>query len=272
MEEIREALERARANASPHRQRRVTPQSSTQSKFVANGSPQLDAGKEVELERAFLRSKRIVGHDHMEAQSAAFDMLRTQVLQSMDAKEWRFLGITSPTPGCGKTVIAVNLGLSIARLTEKTVLLMDLDLRKPQVASDLGLKPQHGTISILEGRSTLSESIIQTRIDNYRMMVLPTESRVSGSSDWMASSAMSEMLEEIKGQSQWRIVIVDLPPLLASDDVLSVLPQLDCVVLVTAVGTTRIAEINESINHLQSTELVRIVLNKAPPSKSAYYY
>jgi Mrp family chromosome partitioning ATPase len=271
MEEIREALERARANASPHRQRRVA-LSSAQSKFVANGSPQFDAAQEFELERALLRSKRIVGHDHMEVQSAAFDMLRTQVLQSMDAKEWRFLGITSPTPGCGKTVTAVNLALSIARLRERTVLLMDLDLRKPQVASDLGLKPQYGTISILESRSTLSESIIQTRIDNYRMMVLPTESRVSGSSDWMASSAMSGMLEEIKGQCQWRIVLVDLPPLLASDDVLSILPQLDCVLLVTAVGTTKIAEINESINHLQSTELVRVVLNKAPPSKSAYYY
>ena len=267
MEEIREALERARANTSPHRQRRAT-----QSKFVANGSPQFDAAQELELGRALLRSKRIVAHDHMEAQTVAFDMLRTQVLQSMDAKEWRFLGITSPTPGCGKTVVAVNLALSIARLRERTVLLMDLDLRKPQVASDLGLKPQYGTISILESRSTLSESIIQTRIDNYRMMVLPTESRLSSSSDWMASSAMSGMLQEIKDQCQWRIVIVDLPPLLASDDVHSVLPQLDCVLLVTAVGTTKIAEINESINHLQSTELVRVVLNKAPPSKSAYYY
>ena len=272
MEEIREALERARVNASPQRQRRVPLQSSTQSKLVANGSPQFDAAQEFELERALLRSKRIVGHDHMEPQSAAFDMLRTQVLQSMDAKEWRFLGITSPTPGCGKTVTAVNLALSIARLTDRTVLLMDLDLRKPQVASDLGLKPQYGTISILESRSTLSEAIIQTRIDNSRMMVLPTESRISSSSDWMASSAMSGMLQEIKGLCQWGIVIVDLPPLLASDDVLSVLPQLDCVLLVTAVGTTKIAEINESINHLQSTELVRVVLNKAPPSKSAYYY
>jgi Mrp family chromosome partitioning ATPase len=88
----------------------------------------------------------------------------------------------------------------------------------------------------------------------------------------MASSAMSGMLEEIKGQCQWRIVIVDLPPLLASDDVLSILPLLDCVLLVTAVGTTKIAEINESLNLLRSTELVRVVLNKAPPSKSVYYY
>jgi Mrp family chromosome partitioning ATPase len=88
----------------------------------------------------------------------------------------------------------------------------------------------------------------------------------------MASSAMTGMFQEIKDQCQWRIVIVDLPPLLSSDDVLSVLPQLDCVLLVTAVGTTKTAEINETINLLQSTELVRIVLNKAPPSKSAYYY
>ena len=54
--------------------------------------------------------------------------------------------------------------------------------------------------------------------------------------------------------------------------VLAVLPKLDCVVLVTAVGTTTPAEIKESAKHLPSTEAVRLVANKVRPSKSKYYY
>jgi protein-tyrosine kinase len=198
--------------------------------------------------------------------------LRTQVLQAMDAKEWRFLGITSPTPGCGKTVVAVNLALSIARLSERSVLLMDLDLRKPQVASHLGLKPQYGVVSTLQNRSSLSEAIMPTRIGDYRMAVLPTEARISSSSDWMASGAMTDLFQQIEVQCQSQIILVDLPPLLSSDDVLAILPKLDCVLLVTAVGITTIPQINESKNLLHSTELVKVVLNKAPPSKTAYYY
>ena len=88
----------------------------------------------------------------------------------------------------------------------------------------------------------------------------------------MASRAMSEMLQEIKQEFESHIIIVDLPPLLVSDDVLAVLPKLDCVVLVTAVGITTPAEINQSTKHLLSTEVVRLVVNKVQPSKSKYYY
>jgi protein-tyrosine kinase len=99
------------------------------------------------LDAAHLVSKRILAYNHGEAHAAPFDMLRTQVLQSMDGKDWRLLGVTSPTVGCGKTVTAINLALSIGRQPERSVLLLDLDLRKPRVASCLGLKPNDGVVS-----------------------------------------------------------------------------------------------------------------------------
>ena len=199
-------------------------------------------------------------------------MLRTQVLQSMDQKDWKIIGVTSPTPGCGKTVTAINLALSVARQPERSVLLVDLDLRKPQVASCLGLRRNEGVISVLDGRTTLASAIIPARIGNNHLAVLPTEAATSGSSDRMASRAMTEMLEQIKRDYQSQMVILDLPPLLLSDDVLAILPQLDCVLLVAAIGTSTIAEINESNKHLQSLGIVRLVINKVPPSHSNYYY
>ena len=270
MEEIREALAKARnfgASRDGHQKRSIP----IDAEFTPALVPKVEARKQcLALNAAQLASNRIIAHDHGEPHATSFDMLRTQVLQSMDAKDWRFLGITSPTSNCGKTVTAINLALSIGRQPERSVLLFDLDLRKPQVIKYLGLKPENGALSVLENRSPLADAIVEISAGDCRMMVLPTESPTSRSSDRMASRAMNEMLREIKDEFQTQLIIVDLPPLLTSDDVLAVLPKLDCVVLVTAVGTTTPGEIKESAKHLPSTEVVRLVANKLPPSKSKY--
>ena len=67
-------------------------------------------------------------------------------------------------------------------------------------------------------------------------------------------------------------VIVDLPPVLCSDDVIAILPQIDCVLLVAAAGATTKSEIEECNRHLQSAEVVRLVLNKVPDEAARYYY
>ena len=53
---------------------------------------------------------------------------------------WQFLAVTSATAGCGKSVTACNLAMSIARLAERSVLLVDMDMQKPKVAEYLGLE------------------------------------------------------------------------------------------------------------------------------------
>ena len=110
--------------------------------------------KEIPLDARHLEAQRIIAHDVRDPRSRAFDMLRTQILQSMDLKSWQFLGITSPTEGCGKSVVAINLALSIARQPERQVLLVDLDLQKPQVANYLGLKCDRGVLNVLAGHVT----------------------------------------------------------------------------------------------------------------------
>ena len=81
------------------------------------------------MDRHHLQAMRIVAYDSAEARSTHFDMLRTQVLQRMDAAGRQTVAVTSPRSGCGKTVSAINLALSMARQSEQAVLLVDLDLR-----------------------------------------------------------------------------------------------------------------------------------------------
>lgn len=228
--------------------------------------------QQIALDAGHLQSQRVVTHLVTDPYSRPFDMLRTQILQAMDAaSNSKILAVTSPTPGCGKTVTAINLALSIARQSERSVLLVDLDFPKPRVASCLGLPSDRGVLNVLEGRVGLSEAIIHASIGKQQFMVLPT-GPTSGSAELMASRAMADMFADLRREYRSQTIIVDLPPILASDDVIAILPQVDCALLVVAVGTTKVAEIEECTRHLQSTEVVRIVVNKVPSAGTNYSY
>jgi len=271
MEHIRAAIERAKGTSGAQPQAQFA-SDARQPQFLPNSVPSTVMwGKEVTIAGPHLEAKRIVAHDIADPRSRSFDMLRTQVLQSMDTKNSQLIGLTSPTPGCGKSLIAINLALSISRQQERSVLLVDLDLRRPQVAGYLGLSCQEGILSVLEGRSKLSNAIVQVNVRNHRILTLPCEAATLSSSEWMASRAMTALIQEIRQIFRNWTVIVDLPPILPTDDVITILPQIDSTLLVAAIGQTTISEIKECTKHLESTPVARVVLNKAPNLPAQYY-
>jgi protein-tyrosine kinase len=227
--------------------------------------------RDVRLDAAHLEKSRIVAHGPSSEHGRYYDMLRTQVLQEMDKKSWQFLAVTSPTAACGKTVTACNLAMSIARLPERSVLLVDLDLRKPMVGNYLGVEGTGGVLSVLEGRANLTAAVLQASIGPNSFMVLPGTVPTSGSSEWMASQTMGTLLQTIKREFRSRIVIFDLPPLLLGDDVISILPRMDAALLVAGIGSTSVSDIKECQKHLQRTPVVRVVVNKSTEAAGSYY-
>lgn len=225
----------------------------------------------VQLNRVHLETNRIIGHDISDPRSSAFDMLRTQVLQEMDSKRWRLLAVTSPTAGCGKTLTACNLALSTVRLPERQVLLLDLDLRRPHVAESLGLRHEVGLLRTLQGQVPLQQAITRTGIDRYRLDVLVAEQAIPNASEWLASRYMKSLFQMLRRDLPHHIVVVDTPPMLATDDFLTILPEVDCVLLVGAVGTSTISDIEHCKRHLQSANVVRVVLNKVREGNRPYY-
>ncbi len=188
------------------------------------------------------------------------------------------IAIANEKGGVGKTTTAVNLAAGLAlRLSDRSapenrVLLVDMDIRKPQVASYLGLPTDRGLLSILEKQTTLREATLHARIGDTRLAVLPCEAPASSRSEWMSSQPMSALLQDLRREAKSRIVIIDFPPVLAGDDVISILPQIDCVLFVVAVGTSTMAEVKECNKHLQSAPVVRIVVNKTTEPVNKYYY
>ena len=265
MENIRQAVERARTQhgvpglAAPH------------GSDIGGSATGPSRFREAALDTQHLQANRIISHIVTDRRARSFDMLRTQILQLMDQKEWRILAVTSPTPACGKTVTALNLALSIARQPERKVLFVDLDFIKPMAASSLGLDFEVDARDVLEGRAPLSQAIINAHIGEQELLVVPCTA-AAGSSELIASRAMGTMFQELQREFYSHTIILDLPPVLSSDDVIAILPHVDCVLLVVAIGTSTIAQIEECKKHLQTTEVARIVVNKVPEANNPYYY
>jgi protein-tyrosine kinase len=274
MENIRRAVERARAGHGSFSSEILQ---SSSAPFPQHISPPAvsRAGAELQTEEAtldlaYLASRRIVSHNGADQRSRLYDVLRTQVLQSMTAKKWKILGVTSPTPGCGKTLTAVNLAFSFARQPDISVALIDMDLQKPQLASCLGVKlATGGLLDLLQGRAALPNVAIPVNAANQRIVVLPTVA-ARQSSELMSSHAMLKLLQDLR--RDYQIVVLDLPPMLLSDDVIALAPQLDCVLLVAAVGLSKAAEVQGCIRHLEPSRLLRVVVNKATEANLPYSY
>ena len=275
MELIRQAVERARggrAEAAPHVTRTVRGAPIQPTHTPAGDAPDgtLSCREEIVIDKAVLEKNRIVAHDVANPLRKSFDILRTQVLQTMDDKDFHLLVVTSPGPACGKTVTSINLALSIARQPGRSVLLVDMDLQRPRVASYLGIQPDVGLLGVIEERVALSDAMIQARIGSVRFSTVLCEGSTADSSKYLTSQGMKKFLQDIRRNFRSQTVIIDMPPILSGDDVLTILPQIDGVLLVAAAGISTVSEIEDCSKHLQSTEVVRIVLNKDDERSQAY--
>lgn len=225
--------------------------------------------KVVPLRPDHLERHRIVAYKKNSAISSAFDLLRTQVLQAMEENGWRTLAITSPTPEAGKTVLAINLAMSIAHHTTKTALLVNFDLRRPRVGACLGLPMEKSLNDYLANEAELCDAMVNPTLP--RFVVLPTREPIPLSTELLSSPLVSNLIHELRERYESRITIFDLPPLLSSDDAITLLPKFDCVLLVVANGMNSKKDIEDSLYHLGTSNLIGTVLNKAEEQPRTYY-
>ena len=278
MERIKLALEKAKAQQSGSPAKPSVPAASAASAASASSALLLGDAPEVqyvntrvvELDPAHLENHRIVAFNKNHPSNWAFDVLRTQVLQKMDQKGWRTLAITSPMLESGKSVVAINLASSIAHQTQRTAMLVDFDLRRPSVARYLGL-PLHTSLNeVFDGSAQVPDALVNPGLP--RLVVLPTQRPVPKSSELLSSRKVGDIITELRDRYQERIVIFDLPPVLAADDVIAVLPRIDCVLMVVGSGMSSQKELEEAMRHLGAANLLGVVLNKDEAPVKKWYY
>lgn len=219
------------------------------------------------LPEVFRRHRIVTGMDTGPV-ITAYRMLRTQVLRVMRMNGWNVLGITSPGAGEGKTVTAVNLAISLALDVNQSVLLVDLDLRRPAVHDCFGIEPGPGLSEFLEAGGELREMLFNPGIE--RLVVLPGGAPVLNSSELIASPRMEWLAKEMRSRYPSRLVLFDLPPLLAADDVLAFSRHLDAVLLVAEEGRTCRVDLDRSRELLRDVPVLGPVINKSQKQIRAY--
>lgn len=222
----------------------------------------------VSLNPRALHKNRVIKDEAVPA-SSAYKMLRTRVLQRMRRNGWSTLAVTGTCPDEGKTLTAVNLAISMARDLSTTVVLVDLDLRKPSIARYLGLSPRHGIGDYLQGTVELERALLCPAMD--RLALLLNERPFPNSSELLTSPQMASLVSQLK-LGDGRIVIFDLPPLLVTDDMLAFSPLADAVLLVLSEGTTKQGDLVAAKELLQDTNIVGTVLNRSSENVAPYYY
>ena len=202
--------------------------------------------------------------------AAYYSVLRTHVVQRMRANNWRSLAITSPAAGAGKSLTAVNLAISLAREVNQTVLLVDLDLKRPRIRPYFTDEHLPGISDYLLDDLPLSEILFNPSME--RLVVLPGHKSLTHSSEMLSSPKMTGLVAEMKDRYPSRIVILDMPPVLACDDVLAFSPYFDAALVVVEEGGTRKEDLKRTLELLGKTELMGTVLNKAEEGERGYGY
>ena len=201
--------------------------------------------------------------------AAAFRMLRTQVLQRMNAHGWRTLAVFSPGADDGKTTTAINLAINLANDHHHTVLLVDFDFRHPALAAKFGLAPEFGVDDALCGSAKIEDCLYHPEGFD-RLVVLPARGTLENSSEILTGPRARELVAELHRRYAERIVVFDLPPVLGADDALAFAPLIECGLVVAAEGRTRRADLVRTIELLHKTPLVGTVLNRAAEAPSGY--
>jgi hypothetical protein len=271
MDRIKQAMEKARANKSHRSVKKDDPVSVTPiHPGVQHAEIEYDQTKVVRLDPRHLEANRIVALDQTDPRRIIFDMLRTQISRKMRENGWKTIAITSPTAGCGKTLMAINLAISMSQKTDQTALLVDFDLRRPSVGKQLGLPPGPSLVKYLNGNAQLTDILVNPNIRG--LVVLPNSAPIPRSSEVLTDVKVENLVEEIRERYDSRVIIFDLPPILTTDDVLAFLPQVDCVLMVVANGMSTKSEIEESTRLLSTSNLIGTVLNKSEVALKGYYY
>jgi Mrp family chromosome partitioning ATPase len=225
----------------------------------------------VSIDRSLFNDRPIVMPDDAGPAAHAYRMLRTQLLHRVRQHRIRTVGIVSAADREGKTLTAVNLALSLAVEPNQSVMLVDLDLHRPSVASTLKLRVEAGLESWFAGRvGSLDE--ITFAVDGFeRLSLLPTVSAVPGSSEALASARAQAMLTELKASKPECLILFDLSPLLLADDFLTIAAHLDGVVIVAREGRTRREDLARMSEILGSVRLLGTVLNHSSQFEKRAY-
>lgn len=212
------------------------------------------------LDVRLMRKSRIFAAVTDHPAAAAFDMLRTRVLHLLHQNAWGTVAITSPTAGAGKSVVALNLAFSLSNLAHARTVLLDLDLRQPNLAPLLGIRSAPRMEDYLAGRIDAAQAFQRLRPN---LAVGANGRQVSLSAELLQSPDAAASFQAMRDRLKPDVVLCDLPAMRSSDDLLAFAGNVDCAILVTEAERDSVELVDACEQELaRQTNVLGVVLNK----------
>jgi succinoglycan biosynthesis transport protein ExoP len=199
----------------------------------------------------------------------SFRSIHSALKLNDESKNAKVIVTTSTVPGEGKSFVSSNLALTFASHGEKT-LLLDGDLRLPNVARSLQLENDYGLLDHVEKDVGLDEVILTEVYPN--LDVLPSGGKSKNPTQMLNSAKFEAMLAELR--DRYDRIVIDSPPLAAVSDVLNLLPLADGVLYVIKFNTVKRKTAVQNVRRLweSNTPVFGAILNNISSALSNYYY
>jgi exopolysaccharide/PEP-CTERM locus tyrosine autokinase len=225
----------------------------------------------VPVDFEYLRQHRLLAGPSEPEVAEKYKLLRTHILHLTKEASNNVLMLTSPGPGEGKTLTAINLAISISQGIDQTVFLVDADLRSPAIHRYLGLPSGPGLVDHLTDGIPVSDLLIHPQ-GLGRLVLLRAGKSIDQASELINSPLMADLISELRHNYPDRYVIFDFPPLLSYADALAFAPLMDGIIVVVAAGQTSRDDIDHCLDMLNKFNVLGIVLNKAEFVPQTQYY
>lgn len=228
------------------------------------------------IPRLNVRSKKVPllkPDDKRYAFIEAFRNLRSMVLIDYPleaSKGAKFISVTSAIPSEGKSTVSSNLALSLAFSGHK-ILLIDADMRQGTQHKAFLADNEKGLTDLLQGKATIDEAIRPSDAEE-NLYILPRGQAVMNSSELLLTSYCRDLFE--KARHEYDYVIVDTPPVMATDDVANLVNFVDGIFIVARMSLSSSKSLTAALKMLQARRapIGGFILNSCDGSSTDYYY
>ena len=217
--------------------------------------------KNLPVDFDYLKENHIVIGGNYPSVAEEYKLLRTHILHKTQKENLNTIMFTGPRPNEGKSLTTINVAISIAQEIDRTVLIVDADLRNPSVHKYFGLSGRKGLVDFFKVGLPIPELLIHPE-QIGKLVILPGGKPASDAAELIKSPQMVELVHELKHCYHDRYVLFDLPPILNFADALAFAPLVDGIVVVIEAGRTTREDLTHCLEMLQHFNVLGIVLNK----------
>ena len=196
-----------------------------------------------------------------------FRFLAVRLRQLRQSRPLKKILITSSIPQEGKSTVASNLACTLARRKPQKILLLEGDLRRPNITARFGLGQLPGICGWLSGETP---TINLYRLENLGFWLLPAGSAPQNPLELMQSGKLSPLMEQLEAWFDW--IVIDSPPVLPLADTSLWSRLADGILLVTRNGTTEKRELKRGLEALEKSKLLGALVNSSVNAAHSDYY